>query len=315
MTMKNKRVQRTRLNGVRNRSRGKSALPEHFLSTLLSMGLVVLLGLFLLWKGGNWLLDELLYQNGFFAIQRIAITTDGVIDTDHYRRWAGVQRGDNLLQIDLARVKRDLESVPWVREAAVKRVLPDTLLIRVQERQAIATLNLPQPLENGEYRRILCQVDETGFISRIPIQYMAQDRKTNPYEGLPHILPYAHSVIREGRLIESRPVQAALQFLLQFNQSPLREYVRLKTIDLSEKHFLRVVTADDTEVILAGDDFPRQVARWYVVHQEAKDRHKMITYLDLSVSNFLPMRWEDENLEPVNHGVSSETPALHSDNV
>lgn len=265
----------------------------HLISTLASMVLVVLLGLFVLWKGGNWLMDELVFGNGYFAVRSIRVQNDGMIDSAHFRQWAGIHQGDNLLRLDLRRVKRDLESVPWVREAGVKRVLPDTVVIDIAERRPLATLNLPELLEGGQYRRQLCQIDATGFITRIPQGYVGQDHMERHYASLPHILPYAHSVLRDGRLAHGEQIHAALEFLRIFSRSPLQRETRIECLDLSEKNYLRVLTRDHSEIILSMNDFARQVARWNEVFRLGQQNNQMISYLDLSVNDFLPVRWEE----------------------
>lgn len=50
----------------------------------------------------------------------------------------GVKRGMAVLDIDLAAAKTRLEQLPWVRAAAIERRLPDTLYIRLTERQPFA---------------------------------------------------------------------------------------------------------------------------------------------------------------------------------
>src|SRR5689334_15100401 len=70
------------------------------------------LGIYLLYRGGEWGLDRLLYKNPSFAIQEIDLQTDGVLVTEEIRRWAGVSAGQNLLALDLVRVKKNLEVVP-----------------------------------------------------------------------------------------------------------------------------------------------------------------------------------------------------------
>ncbi len=49
-----------------------------------------------------------------------------------------VARGSPILALDPAQAKRRLESVAWIRSAAVERRLPDTLYVRVVERQPMA---------------------------------------------------------------------------------------------------------------------------------------------------------------------------------
>lgn len=53
---------------------------------------------------------------------------------------AGQIRG-NFFLLNLGQVRRQIESVPWVRHATVRRVWPSTLLVRVEEQQPLALWN------------------------------------------------------------------------------------------------------------------------------------------------------------------------------
>src|ERR1051325_4654826 len=86
---------------------------------------------YLLWRIGGWTMDKLGYENAAFAIRYIDLQTDGVIGTEQLRRWATVKTGQNLLALDLSRVKRNLELVPFIQSVSVERILPHTLRIRV----------------------------------------------------------------------------------------------------------------------------------------------------------------------------------------
>ena len=118
---------------TKNRIRGRGHVLDVKLSTQqvralrlrwVGVGLSVLTGifvvLFVFWQGGRWLLDKFVYENEAFAIQRIDVQTDGVVLGEQLRRWAMVKTGENLLALDLARVKRDLELVPIVQSATVE---------------------------------------------------------------------------------------------------------------------------------------------------------------------------------------------------
>ena len=49
-----------------------------------------------------------------------------------------VSRGTPILAVDLDAAKTRLETVPWVRNASIERLLPDTLYIRLTERAPLA---------------------------------------------------------------------------------------------------------------------------------------------------------------------------------
>ena len=83
------------------------------------------------WRGVDALIERWVYNNDAFAITQMEIETDGVLAPEQLRSWAGVRPKSNLMRLDLARVKRDLEMVPAIESVAVERVLPDTLRIHV----------------------------------------------------------------------------------------------------------------------------------------------------------------------------------------
>jgi cell division protein FtsQ len=50
----------------------------------------------------------------------------------------GAARGTPMLEISPSAAKARLEALPWIRTASVERLLPDTLFVRVTERQPLA---------------------------------------------------------------------------------------------------------------------------------------------------------------------------------
>src|SRR6185369_6097089 len=123
---------------VRSRSGPLKALRLRMAMSALGISVGIVLALLVSWKGGEYLLDQYVYTNPSFGIERLDIQTDGIIPIEQIRAWANVKIGQNLLSLDLARIKRDLELVPLVESASVERLLPRQLIIRVREREPIA---------------------------------------------------------------------------------------------------------------------------------------------------------------------------------
>src|SRR5689334_21526666 len=142
---RNRRLAREHVLDVRLRSSQVRAARSRMVAILAAIIVGGVLGLYMLYRGGEWGLDRLLYKNPSFAVQEIDLQTDGILVTEQIRRWAGVAAGQNLLALDLLRVNRNLEVVPFIQSVSVERILPRTLRIRVTEREPIAQISVPRP--------------------------------------------------------------------------------------------------------------------------------------------------------------------------
>ena len=127
-----------RSNSVPTRSR---AARTRLAAAAIFAGLGTVLGLYLLWRLGEWSLDKFIYDNPAFAIEQVEVQTDGSIPLEQLRRWSGVRPGENLIRLDLAAVKRNLELVSTLDTVSIERILPRTLKIRVTERRPLAQVN------------------------------------------------------------------------------------------------------------------------------------------------------------------------------
>ena len=266
----------------------------------LSLGVLfgTVFGLYVLWRLGEWTLDQLVYENKSFAIQQVDVQTDGVILPEQLRRWSGVKPGQNLLALDLARVKHDLELVPLIQSASVERILPGTLRIRVLEREPVAQVNVLRPRDGGGIEQMIFQLDAEGFV----LQPLDPRQRAVPLgqagDQLPVIAGINASELQPGRRIDLPQVQSTLKFIAAFEQSPMSGLVDLKRIDVSATQVLVVTTGQGSEVTFAADDFERQLGRWRKVYDECLRQKKAIATLDLAVSDYTPLRFLEASPVP-----------------
>ncbi len=252
------------------------------------MLLVVVLG----WQGVRWLVKELFIENPTFALQTIEVQNNGFILPEQVRQWAAVKPGDNLLALDLARLKRNLEKVPFIREATVERVMLRALILRVAEREPCAqiVLTAPSPTE-GSGRTMTVYLDAQGFVlppwegvrvSRPPVE---------SWQALPALVGVNPAELRWAQPVVAPPIQAALRLIAAFDQSAMLEVEDLARIDLSVPGWLQVTTGRGVQVSLGWDDLAAQMRRWRLVYDYSLTCGKSIASLDLSVTNNLPVRW------------------------
>jgi cell division protein FtsQ len=85
-------------------------------------------------------------SNARFAVRTIEI--DGAVHTPRQALDLATQRyvGLNLFQIDIERVQRDLGGLGWVRRIDIEKKLPDTLRIKISEREPVALVRSGEKL-------------------------------------------------------------------------------------------------------------------------------------------------------------------------
>ena len=73
-----------------------------------------------------------------FKVAAVHVQGASVMARPDVLKAANLHEGQPILGVDLARVREDVERVGWLKEARVIRLLPDTLVIAVTERDAQA---------------------------------------------------------------------------------------------------------------------------------------------------------------------------------
>jgi cell division septal protein FtsQ len=297
--IKNRRAGRTQnVLDVKMRSSQIRAARTRLAGITLALGVGTLLVLYLVWRSGEWALNRLVYDNKSFSIQKVEVLTDGVISPDQLRRWGGVKPGENLLALDLARVKRDLELVPAVQSVSVERILPGTLRIRVAERVPVAQIHVPHPRSGGGIEIVLFEIDSEGCVM-LPLDPRQRAVPLNVADGqLPVLSGIYVSDLQPGRKVESAQVRAALQWIEAFESSPMAGLVDLKSLDVSTADVLGITTGQGSTITFGLINFEQQLSRWQAVHELGIKMNKVIATLDLAVSNNVAARWLEASTVP-----------------
>ena len=294
---RNRRFQRRHILDVKLSAKQRRRTRLRRLALFVGVCVSIFASLMIIWRGGEWLLRHGLYENRAFAIHQLDVETDGVLSREQLRSWAGVRLTDNLLALDIARVKRDLELVPAIESVAVERVLPHTLRIRVVEREPIAQSFLPHLRAAGltNTNHGVYTMDAAGYFM-FPLE-AAQRAVASPTNGhLPVILGIPVAEMRPGRRSDSPQVHAAVRLIAAFDRSPMNGLVDLKEIDLATPGVLLLKTAQSNEVVFGLGDAEVQLRRWHVVYHYARKVSKHIAWLDLSVSNNVPAQFVEAML-------------------
>jgi hypothetical protein len=287
---KNRRLGRGHVLDVRLRSEQVRATRTRLAIMAVSVPALTVFGLYLLWRTGEWALDKFVYENSEFAIQNIQVQTDGMILPAQLQQWSNVKPGANLIALDLASVKRNLELVSAIQSVSVERVLPRTLKIRVTERKPVAEVNVPRTDASGGIVISIFQLDADGFVMQpldphrrvVPISQMNNQWPVITGLNLDQLLP--------GRRVVSPQAQAALKLLVL---APLAGLADLRRIDISSPQVIVATTGQGGEITFGMENLQQQLWRWREIYDWGVSQKKMIASLDLAVANNVPVRWAE----------------------
>ena len=248
------------------------------------------------WLGGSLALTRLVYENESFAVLDMDYRTDGIISESQLKDLGGVEMGDNLLSLDLLRIKRNIELTPRVKIASVERFLPDTLQVRVTERVPMAQIWIWQRDSDneGQYDCIRLQVDESGHVMPPIVGQSVVFPQHQSEWSLPVIAGIDLKTLRTlapGRPAGLPKLKAALEVIREYRKSAMVGEVDLRVVDLSQPQILRVTTGDGGQIDLSRNRLQQQFNRWARIRAHGQKYGLAIEAMDLSVTNNVPVRW------------------------
>ena len=301
---KNRRHSRGHVLDVKVRSEQVRGTRIRMATAAFALVFGTLFGLYLFWRTGEWALDKFVYENSEFAVQQVNVQTDGKISEDQIRRWSGVKLGENLIALDLATVRRNLQLVSAINSVSVERILPRTLSIRVTTRDAIAQVNVPCADSKNGVAISVFQLDPEGFV----IQPLDPKLRVVPLAQAGSSIPVLTGLnvfqLQPGRRVEPPQALAALKLICAFERSSMAGLVGLQRIDVSQPQVIIVTTTQGSEITFGLDNLQQQLARWREIYDLGRQMNKTIASADLAVANNVPVHWTDAVSPP---GVAPET--------
>jgi cell division septal protein FtsQ len=286
---KNRRRERRHVLDVKLSSNQIRRRRAQFLVSALFAVAFLTLTIYGLWRGGWWAAQRFVYHNEQLRIRNFEVRTDGVIDTSHLRRWAGVKPDDNLFAVDLGAIKRRLEMNGMIRQASLDRVLPGTLRLQVNEREPVARVRLRFSTAGGRLQTREFGLDRTGRVMPLDAS-IVRPETVQVWQRLAVLTGINEREIIPGNEVTNRLAHAALNLIAVFNTSAMSGQVTLTGIDVSQPEVIELTTAEGQRIEVLDHDFERQLARWAAIHAECSSQHVRYAWIDLSPTNNIPMR-------------------------
>lgn len=144
-------------------------------------------------------------QINIFSISNVSVTGNEFLSFANVIEILDINQYNNLFQLNIDKMKKELEKHPRIKKVTISRILPDRLSIHIEERRSIALINLKKNLGHRLY-----EVDEEGVL-------LAEDPYLKQYD-LPIITYYEMPHLILGDQIRNEQILEILNIIKSINE-------------------------------------------------------------------------------------------------
>ncbi|SDU28717.1 Cell division septal protein FtsQ [Verrucomicrobium sp. GAS474] len=225
----------------------------------------------------GFLLNQAFYENPRYALKTIVVDVKGGLQRKQVIAASRLFTGRNVMTVDLAEVERNVEKLPYVASAQVRRELPDKIIITVSERMPIARI--------ADELKLPLYVDRDG----VTIKPMANEPlRTN----LPEIVGTRFTGVEPGQHLDQPEVLAAVQLLKCMELTPVRARLDIARLDVSHPLAIGIETRDGASVLFQLRYLPQQLGRLEEIIDYAESQGQQIASVDLTPERNVPVRFK-----------------------
>lgn len=216
-----------------------------------------------------------------YSVGQFELVTNGVITAPQVAAVTGLRPDQNITEIDLGQMRRQLLTLPQVEKAEVERQLPNHLSIRLQERRPAAWLACEKqgivPLDS---RGLLVDAGSVAFPAGVML---------NEYTSLPVIHCADLTAVSNGRPMENPLVTQALELIDLMRRQPWTQPMVVEKIHLINR--FTMVAQMDTDALITFEParLPRQIARLDAILRKVGNSGARIESVNLQLERNVPV--------------------------
>ncbi len=189
-----------------------------------------------------------------FGINEIQIIGNYHLEKKDVISRSKIEKGEPLLKINLGEIENRLEQNAWIKSASIKKRLPDTLLIKIEEAEPMALLNLKKRLYlmdgDGE---LLERLKGDGIPFLPVIKNINPKKKEDMKEALKLV-----SILNDKNIIADRD-----------------------SIEIGVESYGLKINMDGELIKVGYGDYSAKFDRWMALEPEIRKKGLPIKYVDL----------------------------------
>ena len=244
------------------------------------------------------------FENSDYRLGQIEVQTDGTLQREQILQTAGLEEGENIFRVNLARVHDSLQQLPQVDEVQVTRKLPAEIDIKISERKPVAWITGEKQITDPFASEHAFLVDARGVL-------MKEKKLLPEYLGLPLITGCTSEALEAGKVVGSFEAKAALELLRLSTRSFMQTRFQIREIDVSKGYCLLVTDKNRTQVTFGFDNIEGQLERLEQFLVYSDDSKRELATVNLVVQRNIPVTFTKTPATVINETIDpNESPRI-----
>lgn len=225
----------------------------------------------LLLAGGAYLIRRIFTSNEHYLIRHLDIESDGRLTPELIAQYGGIETGLNIFAVDLDRIRAELENVPLVKGVEIRRSLPDTLALRVNERVPLARVST----RRSAYPMML---DDEGVL-------LGPARRART---LPTLSGLRSKKLKMGRMLDGKLTRDALEVLDLCDRTRLKQFIQIENIDISDAETMELRLRTGEYVVLPRRNIRSKLVDLANILNTSRRQNRRLAKIDMTVDRIAP---------------------------
>lgn len=207
----------------------------------------------------------MLFRDPRFTVENIRVINNYRVPYDVILQRADKLLGKNIFRVDIQgavdRVKQD----PLIKGALIRRRLPNTIEIKVYEREPVARVR------TAGRKGFWLEVDEYGIVT-------GQSEKPR---DLVFISGRKFPVVPVGMYVDVPGLEKALEIAQIYNNSKVQAELNIDHLDISSSKNVVMVLGDGARIMMGKDHFEDRFGRLLAILEDLKAKNTTAETIDL----------------------------------
>lgn len=223
---------------------------------------------------GGTLLIQLLLASDLFRIEMIQVEGNQRVTREEIVGLSDINPGDMTFDLDLHLIGRKLAENPWIREARVARIFPKQVVVRIEERQPRAIINLGY----------LYYLDERGEVFKV----LGSDDSLN----YPVVTGFSREELQQQDSTSGRQLRSIIALIENLQQREIFGLDQVSEIHREAGGVCLYTYHNAVKIRLGRRDFREKIDRLEKLYATLKKRLPVLDYIDLNVDERIIVRIE-----------------------